>query len=184
MEINIKSDVFRRLVKHLALNVEMEYNNHNHSISEYDVQHCMYDFLRINLNNTKYKVEREREGKFDCVISIDEKPAFLLELKTYLKKGEKTISKNSLQTIKKDLIKLKKKKQDYPNSSMYFFAVVNKKNIKDFEVNNLEELDFFKQHNDNNKSWFEIKVDSEKIRLRPGNKQHIERVNVFSWEIK
>ena len=114
-----KTDIHRRLITNLALNIAILFNDKDYDISEYDAQAVIALFLKKNLLNTAFKTHRESFGKFDCALSLrkekpkdgekeeDEKPVVLYELKTYLKPPEKINKKGVGQVIIRDFAKLK-----------------------------------------------------------------------------
>ncbi|HAD33954.1 MAG TPA: hypothetical protein DCF44_05580 [Chitinophagaceae bacterium] len=82
-------DIHNRLLRNIALNVELLYNEGVFDISEYDIQSFVASFLRNNLKNTDFRVDRENLGKFDCVIThikgLKMSPPILFEIKSYVK---------------------------------------------------------------------------------------------------
>jgi len=67
-----KKDIHKRILRNIALNIELLINDRDVDISEYDAQAFMALFLRRNLKNTEYKIRRESFGKYDCVIANKE----------------------------------------------------------------------------------------------------------------
>ena len=74
-------DLHYRLLKNIALKVELLYNDNDKEISEYDIQSFMSLFLRRNLDRNVLIVHRESFGKFDCAIAKkkNNKPIILYE---------------------------------------------------------------------------------------------------------
>ncbi|MBC7776482.1 MAG: hypothetical protein H7246_13695 [Phycisphaerae bacterium] len=139
--LNKNDDIHRRLLKNIALNTELLYNDRDYDISEYDIQAFIALFLRKNLTHTAFRVDREMFGKFDCVIREREKKEnpsrILFELKTYVKikplgKDPKkwikeSMDKDAIQDIKSDFFKLKKalaKSSKSKNPTRGFFILV------------------------------------------------------------
>ncbi len=179
-----KTDLHKRLVKNIALNVELYYNNKDYEISEYDVQAFMSIFLKRNFINTDFSINREIFGKFDCAISRKEskKPEILYEIKTFSKPKEKLNIESAYKKIEKDIIKLKKGINKYKDSRAYLIIVCKKRDVENITF--INSLDFVKAHIDNSKKWISKKLENINIKIRPSNKIKIERVYVLSWEIK
>jgi hypothetical protein len=89
------TDLHKRMVRNIFLNVELLLNDDVDDLSEYDVQGLMFFYLRRALLNTTATAERERKGKVDCVVYDNGDPVLLYEMKTYYKKHEKLCSRAS-----------------------------------------------------------------------------------------
>ena len=181
-----KADLHYRLLKNIALNVELLYNDNDKEISEYDIQLFMGLFLKHNLKNTKYAIYRERFGKFDCAIADKEtnKPVILYELKTFVKEKEKLNTQTSYDKIFKDFNKIISNLVHMINTRGFFVLICKKaeiENNKNIFINNLK---FVINHQENNKTWREYKsVNGVIFKIRPSRKVEIEKVCVMSWEI-
>ena len=178
-----KTDIHRRILRNIALNVELIFNNNDTDVSEYDVQAFLSLFLRQNLRNTSFAVTRETCGKFDCAIrrESEKSPIVLYELKTYLKPHEKLNTETQYKKIVSDLRKLKDGSERYTTCRGYFLLVC--------KANQLEELhdrfEFISEALRGNKNWIRVSSGSDEIRLRPSVKEcSIGRVRVLSWEVK
>jgi len=173
-----ETNIHKRALIDIALNVELLLNMNDRNISEYDIQAFMYKFFKTNLLNTKYTMCREIFGKYDCAISDYTRsvPSVLYEIKTFVKPKEKFPTKSALKKIIKDFKKLYKNK--YDNVRCYFVLVIKKQDIK--KANELEGFEWFKLREESNKK--EYKFESYKI--RPSAKEIILNTCVYSWEIK
>ena len=178
-----KTDLHKRLLKNIALSVELYYNDKDYEICEYDVQAFMSVFLKRNFINTNFSINREIFGKFDCAISqkSSKKPEILYEIKTFLKSKEKLNIASAYKKIEKDLIKLKDGILKHLNSRAYLIIVCKKKDIK--KVTFINNLDFVKKHINNSRKWTIKNLNKKEIKIRPSSKILIERVWVLSWEI-
>lgn len=176
------TDIHFRLLKSIALNVEMLYNDKDSDINEYDVQAFMTSFLRRNLRNTDFIIYRETFGKYDCSIALrkTKKPQVLYELKTFSKPQEKLNIETSFKKIQKDIFKLKDGINKYKTARGYFILVCQKRDIHKVEF--IENLKFIGLHSEDSKEW--TTFENEKCKLRPSRKLFLEGVAVFSWEIK
>jgi len=174
-----KTDIHQRMLRNIALNVELLKNDKDRDISEYDIQAFMALFLRKNLLNTGYHLHRESFGKYDCAIAAeDEKnPEILYEIKTYIKPKEHLQTITSWKHIEKDFKKLKDGKKKYKNCRTYFILVCKGRDLE----NMIAEFDFLKQRIEST-SGKHIKMDGYK--LRKSQKSNIDkRTFVFSWEV-
>lgn len=179
-----KTDLHYRLLKNIALNVELLYNDKDSEISEYDIQAVMSIFLKKNFVNTDFSVNREMFGKFDCAISQKNstKPEILYEIKTFSKSKEKLNIESAYKKIEKDIVKLKNGIIKYQNSKAYLIIVCKKRDIENETF--IKNLDFVNEHIKNSKKWIIRKFNNKVIKVRPSRKVLIERVYVLSWEIK
>lgn len=103
-----KTDLHERLLRSIALSVELLNNNKDYDVSEYDIQAIMSQFLKRNFINTNFRIYMEKYGKFDCAISEKglDNPKILYELKTYIKPMEKLNTMSAYKQILHDLSKL------------------------------------------------------------------------------
>ncbi len=177
----LKTGIHKRIIRNIALNIEILVNDNDFEISEYDVQAFMSLFLRRNLLNTEYKINRESFGKFDCAISKrnSNDPSILFELKTFVKKKEKLHRRTSYNAIIKDFEKLAKGLKKYPNARGFFILV-----CKYTDVKNGSEFEFLSEHLKGRGEWREIEEHKGKYRIRPSSKVGIGRTYVITWEIK
>jgi hypothetical protein len=174
-----KTDIHQRMLRNIALNIELLKNDKDKDMSEYDIQAFMALFLKRNLINTGYHLHRESFGKYDCVIAREgkEKPEILYEIKTFVKPKEHLQTITSWKKIEKDFKKLKKGKEKYTNCRAYFILVCKGRDLEDM----IEEFDFLKQRIES-KSKKHIKMDGYKF--RKSSKSNIDkRTFVFSWEV-
>lgn len=191
-----KTDLHKRLINDVCLNLVMRYNNKVNDISEYDTQAVMDLFLKNNLLNTEFQANRERFSKFDCAISrkSDKKPVILYELKTYLKKSEKINTNDSVSKILKDINKIAKKitseSNKNPNSAPprgYFIIATSTSKFPTTGKKLPEKIQFIERHSNGDKKWQLFTQDSENqglnIWMRPSRMQKILNVAVLSWEI-
>ena len=179
-----KTDLHYRLLKNIALNVELLYNDKDTEISEYDIQAVISVFLKKNFLNTEFSINREIFGKFDCAISQKnyKKPVILYEIKTFSKPKEKLNIESAYKKIEKDIIKLKIGINKYNHSRAYLIIVCKKRDIEN--VTFIENFNFVNEHINNSKKWITRQIDNMDIKIRPSRKVLIERVCVYSWEIK
>jgi len=177
-----KDDLHYRLLKNIALNVELLYNDNDKEISEYDIQSFMSLFLRRNLYNTDFSIHRESFGKFDCAVAEKKtnNPVILYELKTFVKEKEKLNTLTSYKKILSDFQKFSKNISDSELIRGFFVLVCKDTEIK--KVNFINELDFVAKHMDGKKSWIFLGTDKT-FKIRPSRKVLIERVHVLSWEV-
>ncbi len=180
-----KDDLHYRLLKNIALNVELLYNDNDKEISEYDIQSFMSLFLRRNLHNTEFSIHRESFGKFDCAIAEKKtnKPVILYELKTFVKEKEKLNTLTSYEKIFHDFIKFSN--NDLKDVRLLFILVCKKTEIEKHKSHFLNKLDFVINHKENHdRKWQEFEAENGvKFRIRPSRKVVIERVCILSWEI-
>lgn len=178
-----KENLHYRLLKNIALNVELLYNDNDNEISEYDIQSFMSLFLKHNLKNTEFVIHRESFGKFDCAIAIKKTktPVILYELKTFTKEKEKLNTQTSYNKILSDFNKFLKKIEVSEQLRCFFVLVCKESEIKKNSF--IKDFDFIKQHINNKKSWLYL-GSNKTFRIRPSRKVVIERVRVFSWEVK
>lgn len=179
-----KTDLHKRLLKNIALNVELLYNDKDYEISEYDIQAYMSIFLKRNFVNTDFSINREIFGKFDCAISqkSSKEPKILYEIKTFSKPNEKLNIESAYKKIEKDIVKLKEGTIKYKNARAYLIIVCKKQDIEN--VTFIKNLDFVNEHINNSKKWIIKNLKKYEIKIRPSSKILIERVYVLSWEIK
>jgi len=176
-----KKDIHKRIIRNIALNIELLINDKDVDISEYDAQAFMTLFLRRNLKNTEYKIKRESFGKYDCVIANKEngKPIILYELKTFVKPKEKLQIKSSYKKIIPDFKKLNDGILKYELSRGYFILVCKSKDLKDI----IDEFKFLSEHLNNNRTWQTIE-ECKDYKLRPSSKENIGNTHIFTWEVK
>lgn|GEM_PF-2288910 len=177
-----KTDIHRRILRDIALRVELLFNDRDEDISEYDVQAFQSLFLRRYLKNTDFKVHRESFGKYDCAIAIKETntPIVLYELKTYLKKKEKLNTKTQLKRINNDLCKLIDGINNNPDCRGYFILVCRRNHLKELSNG----FKFIQNSLDNKKNWITLTIESKSFKLRPSRKVvDIGHIRVFSWEV-
>lgn len=181
-----EDNIHYRLLKNIALNVELLYNDNDKEISEYDIQSFMSLFLRHNLKNTKFVIHRESFGKFDCAIAEKEtnKPVILYELKTFLKEKEKLNTLTSYTQIFKDLNKITRKLNNCIDSRGFFVLTCKKSEIEQNKNAFVSDLKFVVNHKENKRTWTEYKSKNGiTFKIRPSRKVEIERVCVMSWEV-
>jgi hypothetical protein len=176
--LNKKDGIHRRLLKNIALNTELLYNDRDYDISEYDIQAFIALFLRKNLTQTAFRVDREMFGKFDCVIRERDKKEnpsrVLFELKTYVKikptrddpkKWKKeSINKDAIRDIESDFFKLKKalvKFSKSKNPTRSFFILVCRR----ADLLSLSEINFIDLFLNKKKYKNALKDDKERKRI-------------------
>ena len=180
-----------RMLRDVALNVELEFNNMNTQLFESDIQSYMDNFLRSNLKNTHYYPHRETCGKTDLVIfqSLSDesgmkhkKGIIFFEIKTVFKKHESFSNMHFLENIRKDFLKLKNRKE---HDTRALFIVVFRKN-KSKQIGNLDNISELINNKLASKSYrnhFDINIKNEKIVVRASSKCIIENTVVLTWEI-
>lgn len=179
-----KTDLHYRLLKSIALNIELLYNDRDFEISEYDIQAIMSLFLKKNFVNSDFAINRESFGKYDCAISEKNSrtPIVLYELKTFVKPNEKLNIESAYKKVESDLFKLKSGIGKYKKSRAYFILVCKNKDVD--KVNFIDKFNFIKGHLDDSRKWIELTKKKDKLKIRPSRKVRIERIYTFSWEIK
>jgi hypothetical protein len=171
--------IHERMVRNVFLNVELLLNDDIRVISEYDVQALMFLHFRRVFVNTDRRVEREREGKVDCVVYEDELPCAFYEIKTYFKDNEKL----SKQHFDHDIDKMYLKLEANPDARGYILVAGAKSK---FRGEALDEFDFIESHlRKDSKEWTPYTLTSgQAVRLRPSQKQHRGQSVVITWEVK
>jgi hypothetical protein len=109
------SKLHYRMLRDVALNVELEFNKMNTQLFESDIQRYMDDFLRSNLKNTDCYPHREACHKTDLVVfkthddggKKQKKGIIFYEIKTVFKNHESFSHNNFVEKIRKDFCKLK-----------------------------------------------------------------------------
>lgn len=175
-------NIHKRIIRNIALNIEILINDRDSDISEYDAQAFMALFLRRNLKNTDYKIKRESFGKYDCVIANreDGKPLILYELKTFVKPKEKLQIKSSYKKIISDFQKLNDGIRKYKDARGFFILVCKSKDLK----NMIQEFNFLLEHIADNRTWQQIEEHKNNYKIRPSSKEYIGSTYIFTWEIK
>jgi len=170
------ADIHRRFLRHICLHVELFHNEKDWDISEYDIQALMSQFVKKALVNTKYEMNRESFGKYDCAISIKSKipPLILYEIKSYLKPNEKLFIKSSEKMILHDFNKLAK--TNHKNVRGYFVLVFKKKEMDSIKS---KDCHFIKSLLKKSRTY----IRHDGIIIRPSVKDSILNTCCFSWEI-
>lgn len=186
-----KSKLHYRMLRDIALRVELEFNIMNTHLFESDIQSYLDDFLRLNLKNTHYYPHRETCGKTDLVIfqsMSDEsgkkykKGIIFFEIKTVFKKHESFSNIHFLENIRKDFLKLKNRKEE--DTRVLFIIVFRKNKWKEIEnLDNISEMINNKLASRSFRNHFVINIKDEKIVVRASSKCIIENTVVLSWEI-
>lgn len=177
------TDIHSRILRNIALNVELIYNDNYTEISEYDVQAFLSLFLRRYLKNTEFAIFRESFGKYDCAIAHKTKnlPVVLYEIKTYLKPKEKLQLKTEYNKIISDFEKLAKGAREYPKARGYFLLICRANHLENLS----KKFDFIRLAKEGSRKWSCILEHEGKYRLRPSTKEvSIGRVRILSWEVK
>jgi hypothetical protein len=177
------NDLHRRMLTNVFLNVEIHLNDQVEDLSEYDVQGLMYLYFKRALINSEYAVDRERCGKVDCVVLLNDHPHLLYEIKTYYKKHER-LSKLHLD---KDLGKLFDTLVEYRKSRVCaraFFVLAGRK-LK-FNTRSLEKFSWLhKRVTDRKRNWVWYQISKDKrVHIRPGPLLSHGRGLATSWEVK
>ena len=185
------SKLHYRMLRDIALNVELEFNKMNTQLFESDIQSYMDDFLRLNLKNTDCYPHRETCGKTDLVIfqSLSDeggkkhkKGIIFFEIKTVFKKHESFSNMHFLENIRKDFLKLKNRKEE--DTRALFIIVFRKNKSKEIEnLNNISEMINNKLASRSFLNHFVINIKDEKIVVRASSKCIIENTVVLTWEI-
>ena len=193
--------IHRSALRDIALNIELQLNNGNAGISEYDVQEFMYQFLKNKFANTVFRVLKEPD-KTDCMIANkkDNTPIILYEMKTFIKSHEMIARKSALKKIKDDFKKLSN--IQHTDAEGYFILVFRSKNLNEFSKKE-EKAKIIRSKNVNNRSenekdkilllenfdWLTKRLNSrswslvDNYKLRPSAKEVVLNTYVFSWEI-
>lgn len=179
-----------RILKHIALRVELLFNDKDFEISEYDVQAFLSQFIKVNVINTGYVTHREAFGKYDCVISKNDSksPTILYELKTFLKPKEEINRESAFQSFLKDFKKLKKGINIYKNSRGFFILICKQNQLKykpkDKKKPFIKNLEFILDRYNGRKYYKKFSYDKIDFFIKPSRKCSIERVCALCWEIK
>lgn len=184
-----------RMLRNIALNIELELNKMNTYIFESDIQKYMDDFLRLELKHTGYYPQRETCSKTDLVIfkkikkddtkASDQnelKPLIGFEIKSAFKKNESFNNKLFKENIIKDFFKLKKTKMKVEK---VFFLLAFKKN-KMLENKNSDEVsDMINEmlSGKKNKVTYLLNQNNETIKVKSSYKCIIDRTIILTWEI-
>jgi len=183
------TDLHRRLLFNLLLNIKILHNDRNIDISEYDIQAIVALFLTKCFINTNYHVFREKSGKSDCVISRvgkEDNPEVLYELKTCLKPKESLSTSKMATEIVADIFKLFTGLNKYPGARGYFILVTKMEEIirnprKKYSKNKNPihpDILFVKNHFENNKNLEFFKNEKgEQCKIRPSGKEGVVRFN-------
>lgn len=173
------TEIHKRMVRYVFLNIELLLNDRIHEINEYDVQSFMFLSFRRQLNNTDFSAEREKNGKVDCVLYEKTMPRIFYEIKTYFKINEEL---NRLD-FDHDIDKIKNRLEEYKNACGYIFiAGMGKK----FKGDVLNKFDFIsKKLTDESKKWVTYELEGNiSIKLRPSIKETKGQSYILTWEVK
>jgi hypothetical protein len=172
------TDLHKRMVRNIFLNVELLLNDDVDDLSEYDVQGLMFFYLRRALLNTTATAERERKGKVDCVVYDNGDPVLLYEMKTYYKKHEKLRSED----FDHDLTKLFDLLAKYSHARAYFLLAGRKSK---FTPSSLTQFPWLAQRlHAKRRDWVNFKLrNGTAVRLRPSQMQHYGRGVALTWEV-
>lgn len=173
------TEIHERMVRNVFLNVELLLNDDIRLLSEYDVQSLVFLYCARHLRNTNHTIQREREGKVDCVLYDDATPRAFYEIKTYFKPNE-WLTK---QHFDKDIDKMAHLLRAHTSAAGYILIAGAKAKFKE---EGLLEFDFVSHHlQQNGRSWYPYQLpDGQTVRLRPSQKQHRGQSVLISWEIK
>lgn len=168
-----------RMVRNAFLNIELLLNDGVKELSEYDVQGLMFLFYRRAFANTRWRAEREKEGKVDCVVYEDDQVVAFYEIKAYFKRYEKLAKKHFDHDLEKIVGLLKER----PGARGFVLIAGAKRKFLDEE---LQSFGFVSAHlNDGNQTWQTYLLpNQDKVRLRPSRKQHRGKCVVVTWEVK
>lgn len=173
------TDLHKRMVRNIFLNVELLLNDDVDDLSEYDIQGLMFFFLRRVLLNTNATAERERSGKVDCVVYYNDAPVILYEIKTYYKKHEKPLSSHFDHDLEKLLDLLVKNK-----CARAYFLLAGRKSK--FTPSSLTQFPWLAQRiHAKRRDWVNYKLPNGNVaRLRPSQMQSYGRGVALTWEVK
>lgn len=178
-----KTNIHKRMLRNIALNVELLLNEGYNSISEYETQAFAALFLRRNFINLPFKIAKERFGKVDFIIT-DKKdiPVILYEMKLFIKKTKKIAAPTSESQIRKDFIKLCKTMYEYKKARGYFILILRKNHYQE----NRSKYKFLKPLFSKKRKNIVPKLEQNELpfEIRPSSKVKIENTFVMSFEVK